>query len=639
MAIVKVEKFNLIIFKEELNALLREFQKFNEIDFRISDFELKNNISRKRDEVEDTIYKLENILRKLKKYSKEKSSFKKLKEGKKEFSYEELENYVARLDILDIVEKINSILNEKEYIQKHNENILNEIKEYKKWENLDLSYKDLSKIKQVDVFLGTMSNKNFDKFKEEDLTNSIMEILYEDKKEVNFIIFANKDVNIEEKLRIYNFSKIALKIEKLPKDVIDDYENKINNNLSIIEKYDEELEKLSENIENIEISYEYYRNLLLREETKEKFKNTDKLNVITGYIPSERSQEFIECIEKVCDKDYYISYEEFDENSRDIPIKLKNNAVLEPFETLTATYSLPKYKEIDPTLVVAPFFWIFFGMMLADFGYGLIISVLSLGTLLLFNLDKSLKSILKFLFMLGISTMIWGALYGSFLGYDFDNPLHLFSPTQDYKPVMFLSIGIGVIHIFLALGVKAYILIRDKKYYDAIFDVGFWITTLISLGLFMFGKNIGLSENNVSLFKYIMIVSMLLIIATGGREAKSIGGKVGMGVYALYGISGYLGDLISYVRLMALALSGGYIAYAVNMIASMIGAKGIMFIFMILIMIIGHSFNMLLSILGAYVHTSRLIYVEFFGKFYEGGGKPFKDFKIKEKYINIKEEK
>ena len=152
----------------------------------------------------------------------------------------------------------------------------------------------------------------------------------------------------------------------------------------------------------------------------------------------------------------------------------------------------------------------------------------------------------------------------------------------------------------------------------------------------MFARFSDISGTMVDLSKYLMIITMLGIIATGGREAKSIGGKIGLGTYALYGISGYMGDLISYVRLMALGLSGGYIAYSVNKIAQMVGNKGIMIVFMMLIMILGHGFNLFLSALGAYVHTSRLIYVEFFAKFYEGGGKAFNNFKIKEKYINIK---
>jgi V/A-type H+-transporting ATPase subunit I len=135
----------------------------------------------------------------------------------------------------------------------------------------------------------------------------------------------------------------------------------------------------------------------------------------------------------------------------------------------------------------------------------------------------------------------------------------------------------------------------------------------------------------------VMVLGMLGIVATGGREAKSVAGRVGGGVYALYGISGYVGDFVSYSRLMALGLAGGFIAGAVNMMAGMVAQSGpIGFVFAIIIFIFGQTFNLGLSLLGAYVHTIRLTFVEFFGKFYEGGGKSFNTFKSKPKYINLK---
>ncbi|WP_064591119.1 V-type ATP synthase subunit I [Streptobacillus moniliformis] len=636
MAIVKVEKFNLISFKNELNALLKQLQEFVEVDFRELDLELDNLKSNNKDELEEKIYKLESIIKKIRKYSIKKPLIKSLKEGKKDFSYQELEKYISNIDIDNIVEEINQIFYQKESKIKANEVLLNEIKEYEKWSNLDVTQNDLAKLKNVDVNIGSMSVKNFEKFKLEELILSELEIIDYGKKEVNFIIFSDKNENISEKLRLYNFNKLNLDINKLPSEIKDEKIEKLNNNKLLIENLDKKLNENGIHLEKIEIAYEYYKTILLKENVKEMFKFTDKLSAISGYIPTERKEEFEKRIEKVCDKDYYLTYEEFDENSRDIPIKLENNEILEPFETLTATYSLPKYKEIDPTILVAPFFWLFFGMMIADFGYGIVMSILSGISLLLFKLDKNGKLAAKFLFMLGLSTIFWGLIYGSLFGYEFDNPLHFYSPTVNYKPVMVLSIILGIVHIFIALGVKAFLLIRDKKYYDALCDVGFWIVTLISTGYFIYAKFTGIEGNVVNIAKYSMIISMLLIVATGGREVKNIGGRIGLGAYALYGISGYMGDLISYVRLMALGLSGGYIAYAVNMIASMLGNKWYMLIFVGLILLIGHGFNLFLSMLGAYVHTSRLIYVEFFSKFYEGGGKPFKDFKIKEKYINIR---
>ena len=636
MAIVKVKKFNLITFKNELNALLKELQKFEEVDFRVYDYNLDEYKSENKEYIEDDLYKLESIIKKIRKYSKPKSTFKSLKEGKKEFTYSELENYVKSLNVLELVDEINRLLSEKELNNKKIENLNNEINEYSNWEKLDVIADDLYKLKTVDINLGTMSIKNFDKFIIEIDENSEVEIISKNKKEVNFILFSSKNSNALEILRLYNFNKFTSRLDKKVINIIEDKKNEIEKVKNEMLSLDEKISSYADKIEDLEISCEYYRNLILHEETKEMFKNTDKLSRVSGYIPQSREDEFVKRIEKICSDNYYLSYEEFDENDRDVPVKLKNNKVVEPYEMLIGTYSLPRYNEIDPTIMVAPFFWLFFGMMMADIGYGLVMAGISVFALIFFKLDKSTKNMIKFLMMLGISTIFWGLLYGSFFGYDFDTPLHIYSPTQNYQPIMILAITLGVIHVFIALLLKAYLLIRNKQYLDMIFDVLFWIVTLIAKGYYIYAKATGITDSSVNISKYTMYIFMLLIIATGGREAKSLGGKIGLGTYALYGISGYMGDFISYVRLMALGLSGGYIAYSVNTIASMIGNRGIMIIFMLLVLVIGHGFNLFLSVLGAYVHTSRLIYVEFFAKFYEGGGKAFNNFKIKEKYINIK---
>lgn len=306
------------------------------------------------------------------------------------------------------------------------------------------------------------------------------------------------------------------------------------------------------------------------------------------------------------------------------------------FEGLVKTYSMPRYNEIDPTPVVAPFYWLFFGMMVADVGYGVLMALVTGIILATCKLSESMKKNVKFFFYLSFSIIIWGAIYGSYFSLPIDVP-HLIDPAKDYNTILAMSIIIGIAHIFVALAVKAYVYIKNGKILDAVYDVLFWYVLLTTVIIMIGGSSLGLSAQVMTISKYLMILSMIGIILTGGREVKNTGGRIGLGVYSLYGISGYIGDFISYARLMALGLSGGFIAQSVNQICQMIGFKPLTIVFTMLIFALGQTFNMLLALLGAYVHSARLIYVEFFGKFYEGGGKEFKDFKIEEKYINIKE--
>ena len=636
MAIVKLEKFNLILFKNDVNRLLKDFQKFEEIDFRVIDFELNNYVSKNIENIENIIVKIESLIKKLRILAPKKSTFKSLKDGLLEFSYDDLENYVKRLDIEKTIDNIISKFTLKETLLRQNENLKNSIFEYESWKNLDVTSLDLKRLKMVDTTIGTLSKKNYEKMLKEIDDMVEVNVIFEGKKDVNVLIYSSKDSNFKDLIKELNLTKLNLDVTEIPIKMIENLEKRIVENIKSIENIDIELKNFASNISDLEIASEYYRNILLKENTKEIFKETDKLSVISAYIPKYRKEELEKILNDTLSNNYYISYEEFDVNDSDIPVKLKNNSIIEPYEMLVGTYSLPKYTEIDPTLIVAPFFWLFFGMMMADVGYGLLLSIATGIALTIFKLSKSNKNMMKFVFMLGISTTVWGLIYGSFFGFDFDNPIHIYSPTVNYQPVMILSFVFGIIHIFLALLTKAYILLKDKRYFDCFADVFLWIVTLISTGYYVYASFSNVSGILVNISMYLMIISMLGIVATGGREAQSIGGKIGLGTYALYGISGYMGDLISYVRLMALGLSGGYIAYSVNTIAQMVGNKGIMIVFMLIIMILGHGFNLFLSALGAYVHTSRLIYVEFFAKFYEGGGKAFNNFKIKEKYINIK---
>ena len=297
-------------------------------------------------------------------------------------------------------------------------------------------------------------------------------------------------------------------------------------------------------------------------------------------------------------------------------------------------YSYPRYDEVDPTPLLVPFYLIFFGMMVADTGYGLVMLIASICANKFLKLGQKNKDFAKFFYYLSFPTIGFGLIYGSFFGDAIKIP-GLIDPQRDVNTILAISIALGVIQIFFGLGIKAYVLIRSNRKLDAFFDVGSWMITLASVGLLVGTSMLGLPQY----FEYVAVggfaVGSLLIVLTGGRAEKTKGAKIGQGLYALYGITGYVGDLVSYTRLMALGLAGGSIAGALNLlIGELPGVAAI--IFGPIIFVLAHVFNLLLSLLGAYVHTARLQYVEYFAKFYDGGGKPFRPFKASEEYMNIK---
>ncbi|MCL2498026.1 MAG: V-type ATP synthase subunit I, partial [Symbiobacteriaceae bacterium] len=313
------------------------------------------------------------------------------------------------------------------------------------------------------------------------------------------------------------------------------------------------------------------------------------------------------------------------EDEEEPPILLQNHPLIEPFEGVISLFSLPKYREADPNLVMGISYWILFGMMLADAGYGLVLGVLTFGLLRIYSPPEGRKSLIWMLALCSISTTIWGVLFGGYFGEALFPPL-MFSPMDNPINALILCYGLGFMHILTALTMKIMGMVKQGQALDAFFDVGMWIFVLVGAVLFAVP---GLAFLAPVVFGF----GIAGIILTHGRSNNGIIGKLMGGLGSLYGITGYLADILSYSRLFALGLTGGVIAMVFNIIGGLIleiPAVGIPVGVILLVTL--HAVNLVLSTLSSYVHTGRLQFIEFFGKFYEGGGRAFKPFAYKLKY-------
>ena len=219
-------------------------------------------------------------------------------------------------------------------------------------------------------------------------------------------------------------------------------------------------------------------------------------------------------------------------------------------------------------------------------------------------------------------------------------------PINAPMKMLVVCFAIAIIHLFVGLGCKLWICIRKKDYAGAVFDVVFWYLLVGGLIVLLMTQQMAADMFGIAPWNAVMaepakwcaIVGAVGIVLTGGRESKNIGARLGSGLYSLYGVSGYLSDILSYSRLMALGLATGVIAQVFNKMGSMLGGNLFGMIVFVLVFFIGHTMNILINALGAYVHTNRLTYVEFFGKFYEGGGRRFAPFAVNTKYFKFKED-
>ncbi len=339
------------------------------------------------------------------------------------------------------------------------------------------------------------------------------------------------------------------------------------------------------------------------------------------------------------------------------PVLLRNSRLIRPFNMVTKMYGLPKYSNIDPNPLIAPFYAIFFGMMFADIAYGAVLLAISL------FVSKKLKPkgpMVRYMFPLmglcGVASMIWGVIYGSFFADIIERvamvyfgapegfvlkfgPYKMVDPMQDAVVVLLIAVALGVIHLITGMAIKFYILCRDGKPLDALMDVGSWWLLFAGIAVLVLAG-----------FPWLMVAGFAALILTQGRRSKSIPGKLFGGIASLYDLTGYLSDILSYSRLMALGLAGGVLGSVFNTMGGMLGGAFlgtenpvlwfIGFIvglaLFIAIFAFGHTFNMAVNVIGTYVHAARLQYIEYFGKFYDSGGREFAPLEIGAKYVDIK---
>jgi V/A-type H+-transporting ATPase subunit I len=412
-------------------------------------------------------------------------------------------------------------------------------------------------------------------------------------------------------------------IDKTPAEALEELRKTAEVELAARDEYEEKLKEYAGRLGELEILHDAVSTEQRAAETKLRLAATENCAYLSGWVP-EKNEARVAAVLDRCDCAYELSEPT---EGDDPPVLLENNSFAKNFEWVIGMYSYPKYGSYDPSFIMGIFYCLIFGMMFADVVYGLIMVALCFGGVKLLRPREGTRRFLLMFGYCGIACTVMGALFGgymsdlvqqimiNFMGIDSPPSLALLlDPLQNPVGLLVVALIAGGVHLIAGMAVKLYVTWRDGHPLDAVLDTVPWWILFAGLVLLYFKPEVG---------RWVSISGVVSLVLTQGRKNKNIVTKFLGGVFSLYNLINFTSDLVSYSRIMALGLASAVLGQVMNILGIMLGKGPIGFIFMILVFIVGHGLNIALNILGSFVHTSRLQYIEFFGKFFEGGGRAF----------------
>lgn len=670
MAMLQMQRISIYALKRDRKSVLELLQRKGVLE--ISDSIAEDQVFQKMDvaQVRSSFEKNISLAREASEivsgYILEKKSILSSFEGRKIVTVEDYNNFNSRRE--DTLRIANQIITCNKGIAEGKAEIFKlqaQIVMLKPWAELDIPL-NFGGTKHTKSFIGTFPNEYSLEGLYQELADYMplnIDIISASKEQTCVFILTTNNLQekLYDKLRQMEFSLPSVAADKSPAQQIEKLEKRIASIEEELRTLKSEIEAFTSVREDLLFLQDYERMRADKYQVLGQISQSKNIFIITGYIPEKEVKSLSEELEQK----FMLSIEVEEPNEEEeIPVLLKNNPFSGAVESVVEGFALPEKGEIDPTTIVSYFYYVLFGIMLADAGYGIIMTA-ACGYILWknrSNMEVNTKKFMSMFFYCGISTTFWGIMFGSYFGDVFDviattyfgvtklpliPPLWFF-PVNDPMRMLTFSMVLGLIHIITGYLIKVYQLYRQKDYIGIFYDAVSWILLIVSCTLLLMSldmiKNIlGLTliiPGSVNtLAGIVAILSALVIIFTNGRESRNPFKRFLKGAYALYGITGILSDVLSYSRLLALGLASGIIGNVINKMAAMpaksFGFVGV--IIFVVILLFGHTLNIAINALGAYVHTNRLQYVEFFGKFYSGGGRSFNPFTMKTKYYKVKE--
>jgi V/A-type H+-transporting ATPase subunit I len=579
--------------------------------------------------------------------------------GKVVVTKEDFETISADFDYGGVLEEVEQLEVRRAELRSRRSHLNGFIERMEPWAPLDVPVEEIGPRKDARMVAGLLSAGRSPESLEEELAGASdtfsMEIVNRTDRQANVVVFYHRseEEQIQEIMRRHDLEIQAFEnLEGLPGELLEDARRELAEVDRTMADLDTQGAGLVRHKPRLKIAHDYFAQEARKADACGLVGTTRQVGMVEGWVRKQDYARLARDVEGNVDAAEVLEIEP--DAGEKPPVELKNRSWMRPFEVITELYGMPHSREVDPTPLAGPFFALFFGICLTDAGYGIVLAALALA---LMKYLKTGHKLLWLIFAGGLTTIVMGALAGGWFGIVLPPegaasgamPAFLGSlvrlaqafrqidPLAEPMTFFGIALALGFIQVIFGLVVEMIENFKAGDFAAGVFDQLTWIILLCSLLIYGAGSRVPALTAYVPAGKWAAIGAAVAIVGFTHREGGPVA-RIGWGVYNLYGVTGFLGDVLSYARLMALGLATAGIAMVINSVAVM--TKGIPVVgypAMIIVLIAGHTLNIAVNALGAFVHSARLQYVEFYPKFFEGGGKRFRPFARELKYTTLAE--
>ncbi len=652
MAIAQMEKVIIVTHRSQASELLEALQRegichiLNAEEAIVSRDapELITTAERPRD-IENILNRLTKSIEFLKAYAAPQKGLASMLAPRTVIDEKSYNSVVSDEKFLNIIDQAKQTQTAIDQLNSESENLSTTLNMLTPWASLETPVEEIGGLQQATCLLGLIPSQHLEQTAEQltELGAALQRLGAAAGKHACIVVALNENIADAQKLlRSAEFEPVNFEaMTGTVANLIDRHSKKLSQARKQLQDHYDKAHLLSENLLNLQILHDHYTNLLNREQTRGTAPATEHTVLLEGWVKKRNYPR----LKKIVSKFHASSLSKIEPaEDEEIPVEIENKNYIRPFEVITRLYGMPQHFEVDPTVFLAPFFAIFFALCLTDAGYGLVIIALMIFFIKKMQGDK------KLMWMLGIcsaATVVAGALTGGWFGDAIQQFIPVLKPLRAKmmwfdpfeKPMMFfgLSLALGYVQIMTGLIIAFVHNIKRKQYIAGLCDQFALLLMLNSIMIFAASKAKVLPVEIGKYFGIPALIPAAVIVLFSHREG-GWGGRIGMGAYNLFSTIFYVGDVLSYIRLMALGMVTAGLAMAINIMAELVLGipYGIGVVLMILVLVGGHGFNIAINALGAFVHTLRLQYAEFFPKFFVGGGKSFEPLNKEYKHIYIK---